>query len=189
MEKLKHNFLRLLKSLTNIVTVVALILTVLGAVMAIFYDELIVAFETIGMTQETMAWATVALGGLGTAGIMTTKVASTLRASLLLTKNDVEKTQEAFEKKQTIALHNINVQHAQKVREMKEEHDLRIAQLEARDQEREDRLAGYEEQMALQLKFDRAQALKYVNAPDNLVNAETKAAYQEYLDATETRKV
>lgn len=178
MEKLKTGFLNVLKKIANVVSITALILTVLSGVMVAFYDQISEAFITLGWSQERLTWMTLALGGLGTAGVITTHVSRGLKTAVLISRTESEKAQVAFEKEVRVKIAGIEKAYDQRIALMEQDYQ-NCSQL------LEQEFAVYREEIEHQRIFDRAQAIKYVNAPDNLVNKEAKEAYREYLEATE----
>ena len=85
--------------MVDFLSIIALILTVLSGSMALFYDELSVLFETLQWPQERLVWLTLSLGGLGSAGVILTRVSSGLKAALLVAKSNQETISIKFPKR------------------------------------------------------------------------------------------
>lgn len=173
MENFKSTLLNTFKKMVDFLSIIALILTVLSGSMALFYDELSVLFETLHWPQERLVWLTLSLGGLGSAGVILTRVSSGLKAALLVAKSNQETTQLNFQKEMK---HRLDLQ--EEVYEKK----LDLLRHEA-VQERETlskQFEDYTRELKKQNEFNQIQAEKYSKAPDRLIDKETKDKYKQY---------
>lgn len=180
MEKLKTIFLKTLRGMANFVSIAAIIMTILTGTLAIFYDQIANIFASLGWSQEQLTWATVSLGGLGTAGVLTTQVSRGLKAALLVSKSEQERAQITFEREINSKIKESEL----RISQMEKEHAGKMALLQRDNSALQKEVIAYQELLTKQTLFDRAQAQKYIDAPDNLISPEAKRAYQEYLDAT-----
>jgi len=174
MENFKTIFLNVFKKIVDFLAIIALILTVLAGSLAIFYDELTVIFETIGISQGSLGWMTVALGSFGTAGVILTRVSSGLKSAMLLAKTDQERRNASFERDMQT-----------KIAGSEAYYEAKIARIEkAASEDRVmflNKLESYENYQKKQDLFNQAQAEKYLKAPDRLVDEDTKKKYEDFL--------
>lgn len=174
MEKFKQVFLNTFKKTVDFLAIIALLLTVISGAMAVFYDELAVLFETLNWPQERLVWITISLGGLGSAGVVLTRVSSGLKAALIVAKSNQEQSQEKYEKETRARLDQ-----QEKLFEAK----LESIRQEAVNKANETKNSVEEntKELKKQNQFNEIQAQKYVSAPNRLIDPKLKEKYQEFL--------
>lgn len=174
MENFKINMLRSFKKIVDFLSIIALVLTVLSGAMAIFYDELSVIFETLNLPQERLAWMAVSFAGLGTSGVVLTRVSTGLKATLNIAKSDQEykllQAEKQFQTKLDMQeqlymskLESVRQEAINKQNETKQSVDLNTRELKRLN------------------KFNELQAEKYLNSPDRVIDKETKQKYADFL--------
>ena len=174
MEKFKEVFLSTFKKMVDFLSILALILTVLSGSMALFYDELAVLFETLNWPQERLVWLTISLGGLGSAGVILTRVSSGLKAALLVAKSNQEISQQSFQREMQARLDNQERLYEARIESIKQESMAETKLLKSQ-------LEVYTKELKKQNQFNEIQAQKYASAPDRLVDPKLKEKYQDFL--------
>lgn len=172
----KVTMLKAVKSTVTIISVIALILTVVGLVFSIFYDEISIIFKTLEWDQGKLIWITATLGSAGTLGVVVTKVTSGLKVALSLAKSETQQLQEDYEVELNARIRGIETENQLRIKKLEEE-------LETDRNEFSAAIKSYEKKLQRQENFNDIQARKYINAPERIVDTETKKAYQLYLDS------
>lgn len=178
MENFKTVFLTVMKKIVDFVSIVALILTVLSGALVIFYNEILNIFNLFGWPQERLAWLTITLGSLGTAGVILGRVSGGLKQAVIVAKTNQEISQKSFEKELSLKVDNI-----QRL------YDKKIADIEAKSVDKLEivskELKSVKAQLIKSNKFNELQARKYLAASDRLVDKELKDGYQTFLEKHE----
>lgn len=170
MENIKIKMLSFIQASVNVLLVVSVLTFVLSGVITIFYTEINTIFETLGWSQERFAWLTVSVGSLGSLGLISTRLTGTLKSALVLAKQD----------------NNIQLSTNQRLNDTKFETQQKIneqlrEQMQLNNDQNISEMKATREAIELQNEFNRLQAQKYVEAPDNLVDPELKDKYKKYL--------
>lgn len=175
MEKFKTVFLSVLKKIVDFISIIALILTVLSGAVSIFYNELNQLFSIIGIPQERLVWLTITLGGLGTSGVILTRVSGGLKQAVLIAKSTQEVSQKSFEKEMTAKLSLMEKFYESKINSIESSALAEIKELTKENLDIKNELRKIN-------TFNFIQAKKYLEAPDRVIDKELKEKYHEFIE-------